>query len=157
MKKTIITLWALVVLASCAGVPNDDEAKTIVTNAYEKFFSQANSEVYNIDMKEFVTEEFDTQLSLCASKQSATDDLFFDYDFWINAQDAQDLKLNDVKVTDCNAQTATCEVSFQNMGSECKAILIVKKTSNGKWLIDDFIDPTDKTSLRKAMDNYLKN
>ncbi len=157
MKKTIITLCTLVVLASCAGVPNGDEAKTIVTNAYEKFFSQANSEVYNIDMKEFVTEEFDTQLSLCASKQSATDDLFLNYDFWINAQDAQDLKLNDVKVTDCNANSATCEVSFQNMGEEHKAILIVRKTANGKWLIDDFIDPTDKTSLREAMDNYLKN
>lgn len=107
------------------------------------------------DMSAYLTRKFNTVYSQTLNKQMADDNLFLDYDFWINAQDFSEVTGFDVKVTGCSGDRATADVKFENLGSPTTIHLCLEYDKEiSDWLISDFIDGED-SSLMDSMIEFL--
>lgn len=144
-----------------------DAAKAVVEAAYKSYFNPSEEEqkeqeeaeinIFNLSyMYKYVTEELNEKIVMAYDKQNATEDLFLDYDIWINAQDWDSPSLKEVNIIDSSTDKATAEVTFMNFKKEQKAYVVVEKNKkDGKWLICDFLSPSDKSSFVKDLDDFL--
>lgn len=142
-------------------------AKAAVEAAYNSYFNPSDEEgqedeiegtnVIGVNsMGKFMTDALKEKAVDAYSKQVESEDIFFDHDVWINAQDFVDLTLVGAVVLEYKDEKARVEVKFKNFGEDRKAVVdVVYDKEKDTWLINDFIDPTNKTSLMKMMEKYL--
>ena len=83
-------------------------------------------------------------------KESEEEDLFFDYDYWIDAQDYCDLHLIKVKVESLCCDRSVVSVVIRNCGYLTKKYLELCY-EHDDWFVNDFID-----SFRGNMKDYLE-
>lgn len=144
-----------------------EAAKAMVESAYRSYISPSKEEQQKMDnadftlfqlsyMNKYVTEKLYELIVMANDKEVETENLFFDASIWTNAQDEMNLAVKDVKITDCSDTKATAEVTLQNCGAEQKVFLALEyDEAKDVWLISDFLDPTNKSSLAKKMQSYL--
>lgn len=82
---------------------------------------------------------------------------FFDYDYWIQGQDSNNLHISDLAVESRDADKAVVNFILHNFDSGTPMRLTLVKQS-GEWKIDNFISlgkyPRD---LKAAMEEYIKD
>ncbi len=89
------------------------------------------------------------------SLQHAGEVGFFDADYWIMAQDWQDLYISDVEVLSKTQEEASVQFQLHNLGTS-KPIALSLKMESGMWKIDNIVDVNADYDLQKAMQKYLK-
>lgn len=149
---------------------NKNAAKAVVEAAYTKYFSSIDEDVEVEEHEEalsifgmnymysFISLKLQEKIVEAYDKQIETDELFFDFDVWINAQDFDQLTLKGVSIVEYSGDKATAEVNFTNFGADHKAYVVVEyDKKNDTWLICDFLDPEDKSSYAESIDFYLSD
>lgn len=157
-------------LEVCEGETNHtmEGAKALVEAAYNSYFNPTDEEQQAMDdaelslfcipyMSKYMTESLLEKLTQAFDKQVETDEMFFDYDVWVNAQDWDKPSLKGVNIIDYSDDKATAEVNFTNFGEDQKAYVVLEyvKASNS-WLVSDFLDPEGKTSFVQDLEEYLE-
>ncbi len=149
---------------------NKEAAKAVVEAAYTKYFRSIDEDVQVEEHEEalsifgmnymysFISLKLQEKIVEAYDKQIETDELFFDFDVWINAQDFGELTLKDVNIIEYSGEKATAEVNFTNFGTDDKAYVVVEyDKKNDTWFICDFLDPEDKSSYAESIDSYLSD
>lgn len=80
---------------------------------------------------------------------------FFDADYWIMGQDAQDLSATDFNLVEEKGDRAAVEFTLHNCGSTTKVRLDMVR-ERGDWFIDNFIDLDNAFNWKEEMKDYLK-
>lgn len=159
---------------SVASNKNEEGVEKAVRNAYEYYFFLLNEEEKankaeiagedyiktveesDYDMSVYLTRKFNSTLEQTKRKQWAEDDLFLEYDYWINAQDFTAIDKFDVEITECKDNNAKANVKFKNLGEMTTITLRLEYDEEiGNWLIADFIDNEGKASLLENMIEFL--
>ena len=103
------------------------------------------------DLEEvYCSSDWNSLRSRVEEKESEEEDLFFDYDYWIDAQDYCDLHLINVKVESLCCDRAVVSVIISNCGNFTKKYLELCY-EHDDWFVNDFI-----TSFRGNMKDYLE-
>ncbi|MCQ2259001.1 MAG: YbjP/YqhG family protein [Bacteroidaceae bacterium] len=148
---------------------NKEAARSVVEAAYKSYFNPSEEELREAEdaeinifeisyMYKYLSKDFVEKLVMAYDKQNATDDLYFDYDIWINAQDDGDLTLKKVDIISYSNEKATAEVNFTNFGEENKAYVVVEyDKEKDAWLICDFLAPDDMSSFAEYVDDVLSD
>lgn len=89
------------------------------------------------------------------SLQHAGEMGFFDADYWIMAQDWQDLFISDVEVLSVSQEEAKVQLQLHNFGTS-KPIALNMVKENSMWKIDNIIDVNADYDLQKEMQKYLE-
>lgn len=146
---------------------NEEAAKAVVEAAYKSYFNPSEDELQTTEdaectvfaipyMGKYMSKQLIEQIVMGYNKQNVTDDLFFDYDVWINAQDCDSLSLKGVSIVEYSDDRATAEVNFVNLGQDQKAYVVVEyNKEKDAWFICDFLDPENKTSYVEDLNEYL--
>ena len=79
---------------------------------------------------------------------------FFDADYWVMGQDAQDLSISEVSVVKFQGDKAVVEFDRENCGSTSR-IRLEMVYEDGEWKIDNFIDLQYELNWKENMKNYL--
>lgn len=147
----------------------DDSADALTTeevvraralDIYSKVFStysdeRKGSEGEKINPDSFLSEHLRLLIESCKTIQEVTGELVFDCDYWIDAQDYENLQLKDAKVLSCSDKQAEVEVRFTNFGEEYVVTLILVYDENlHDWFVNDFIGQ-NKRSLRHYLEHLL--
>ena len=80
---------------------------------------------------------------------------FFDADYWVMGQDAEDLSASDFKLIEEKGDHAIVEFSLHNCGHVTKVRLEMVR-ERGDWFIDNFIDLDYDVNWKQSMEEYLK-
>lgn len=107
--------------------------------------------------RESMSESLKTLLDKCEKKQEATDDLFFDYDYWINAQDFHNLKVTGVEYVGEDDGKLIFEVHINNMNEDTTVTIEMVKNAKGEWVIDNFADRANEVDLRQSAEEFMAN
>ena len=119
-------------------VASGEEANIAIENIYKEILKHYSDGTYfNFDYSQFESKRFST---MC-ERSSNLGMLCVDWDYWIQAQDFDNVQLKSTKITnfDEDALSATAEVRIINMGGE-QVINPTLVFENGKWLVDDFVE-----------------
>lgn len=122
-----------------------------------KLYNAGKAEEFLNNEEQYLTVEFQNLYSQAKKVEEENQDYFFDWDFWISAQDDEDLKVTGVTTTEKPGNKAAADVTLINFGTPTHIHLILKY-EKGKWLIDDFIFSDDETgsSLKQSMKDYIE-
>lgn len=143
-------------------------AVAFVEAVYNNYFHPSKEDEDKIDnaeitmfgmayMDKYMSDELMKKIVEAIDKQVADDNLFFDSDIWINAQDAVDLTLKKVNSIEYQDGKATIEVVFTNCGNECKSYVMVEYNKDkNSWFVCNFMYP-DRGSkkLTRLIDDFL--
>lgn len=143
-------------------------ALAFVEAVYNNYFHPSKEDEDKIDnaeitlfgmayMDKYMSDELMKKIVEAIDKQVADDNLFFDSDIWINAQDAVDLTLKKVNSIEYQEGKATIEVVFTNCGNECKSYVMVEYNKDkNSWFVCNFMYP-DRGSkkLTRLIDDFL--
>lgn len=83
---------------------------------------------------------------------------FFDADYWVMGQDAQDLSISDVNLVSFQGDKAVVEFDRENCGSTSH-VRLEMVYEDGEWKIDNFIDVNPEfgdLNWKANMKDYLK-
>lgn len=156
-------------LAASARNHNKKAAKATAEAAYNSYFNPSEEEQAEADgaeinifgiayMYKYLTPELCESIVMAYDKQNATDDLFLDYDIWINGQDWESPTLTNVNIIEYTGDKATAEVNFTDYGEKKKAYIVMQyDKEKDAWLICDFLDPIDKDSFAECLADYLED
>ena len=146
-----------------------EAAKAAVEAAYNLYFNPADEQEGDAPegeitllgisfMDKYMSNSFKELIVMAYDEQVESDEIFFDYDPWVNAQDWDNPTLKSVSITDYSDQQATAEVSFTNFGEDRKAYVVVEyDKEKDAWLICDFLDPEDKESYSVMLKEFISN
>lgn len=144
-----------------------EAARAVVQAAYQSYIHPSQQEEKEIEesdinlfgisyMYKYMTPQLLDQIVMANDRQIATDELFLDYDIWINANDWEDLAIGDVNIIECNDSTATAQVNFTNFGKPQQAYVVLQHDAQqDAWLICDFLDPDTRASFAQKIQEYL--
>lgn len=201
MKKLVLPLFSMLLLAACGGQAasngsetaggdstevTTDSAKATDSSAavnfemskagavafveavYNNYFHPSKEDEDKIDnaeltmfgmayMDKYMSDNLMQKIVEANDKQIVDDNLFLDYDIWINAQDAVDLTLKKVNSIEYTEGKATVEVVFTNGGEECKSYVIVEYNKDkSSWFVCDFMYPNQGSKkLTRLIDDFL--
>lgn len=79
---------------------------------------------------------------------------FFDFDYWIMAQDWKDLSVSDVKALAYSPHMVQVEFLLHNLG-HAKPVTLLMVNERGLWKIDSFQDEENPHDLKRAMRMYI--
>lgn len=103
-----------------------------------------------------VTESFNSTYCMCSSKSFSTEEVFHDYDIWVNAQDLSAHGLSGIEILQYSDTKARVAVKLWNFDSLTTVLLdLVFDPQQSTWLVNDFIDPQDGSSYMESMNRYL--
>lgn len=144
-------------------------AVAFVEAVYNNYFHPSKEDEDKIDnaeltmfgmayMDKYMSDNLMQKIVEANDKQIADDNLFFDCDIWINAQDAENLTLKKVNSIEYLEDKATVEVVFTNMGEECKSYVIVEYNKDkNSWFVSDFMYPNQGSKkLTRLIDDFLE-
>ena len=167
MKKLIFCLASAFALCACTGGSSDKAASGAEDNDsvlgvcdYDGSWDYVKSSVTDIykevtvgkENKEWLSKDFLGK----EKKAREIDEMVVDWDYWIMAQDAENLKLEDVEVLDAAAERATAVVRIQNMGSDTQ-IRLYMVYEDGEWKVDDFLDlDAPEISIKQQFENCIE-
>lgn len=201
MKKLVLPLFSMLLLAACGGQAASNGSETaggdstevttdsakatdsgaavdfemskagavaFVEAVYNNYFHPSKEDEDKIDnaeltmfgmayMDKYMSDNLMQKIVEANDKQIADDNLFFDCDIWINAQDAVDLTLKKVNSIEYTEGKATVEVVFTNGGEECKSYVIVEYNKDkNSWFVCDFMYPNQGSKkLTRLIDDFL--
>lgn len=143
-------------------------AVAFVEAVYNNYFHPSKEDEDKIDnaeltmfgmayMDKYMSDNLMQKIVEANDKQIVDDNLFLDYDIWINAQDAVDLTLKKVNNIEYTEGKATVEVVFTNGGEECKSYVIVEYNKDkNSWFVCDFMYPNQGSKkLTRLIDDFL--
>lgn len=143
-------------------------AVAFVEAVYNNYFHPSKEDEDKIDnaeltmfgmayMDKYMSDNLMQKIVEANDKQIVDDNLFLDYDIWINAQDAVDLTLKKVNSIEYTEGKATVEVVFTNGGEECKSYVIVEYNKDkNSWFVCDFMYPNQGSKkLTRLIDDFL--
>lgn len=143
-------------------------AVAFVEAVYNNYFHPSKEDEDKIDnaeltmfgmayMDKYMSDNLMQKIVEANDKQIVDDNLFLDYDIWINAQDAVDLTLKKVNSIEYTEGKATVEVVFTNGGEECKSYVIVEYNKDkSSWFVCDFMYPNQGSKkLTRLIDDFL--
>lgn len=107
------------------------------------------------DLGENVSASLSELLKKCSDKQIKTEDIFFDCDYMISAQDFHNLKLLSIEYVGEDENQVILDVKIENMDEETTITVAVVKEADGKWKIDNFIDRPNEIDLRQSAEEFL--
>ena len=162
--KLITTLFLIACVLPCMAQhlskKTEDYVSSRVALIYNSIFqnlNQIDSEIENPilqdgnDIEEmYCSASWNSLRSRVEKKESEEEDLFFDYDYWIDAQDYCDLHLINVKVESLCYDRSVVSVVISNCGNLTKKYLELCY-EHDDWFVNDFI-----TSFRGNMKDYLE-
>lgn len=114
-----------------------------------------NRKMFNTDFCSRGLNQLFIKVNEIDSLQHASEVGFFDADYWIMAQDWQDLYISDVEVVSKTQEEASVQFQLHNLGTS-KPIALSLKMESGMWKIDNIVDVNADYDLQKAMQKYLK-
>ncbi len=122
--------------------------KAAVTRMYAKYFNSditaerdTTLDIFGL-VGDYLDADFEDLMRKAIRLQEETDELIFDYDPFINAQECLDLQLCDVEVTDYTPEQAKALVTFMNLDEQDTAIVVMNYDKvRDAWLLSDFINP----------------
>lgn len=201
MKKLVLPLFSMLLLAACGGQAASNGSETaggdstevttdsakatdsgaavnfemskagavaFVEAVYNNYFHPSKEDEDKIDnaeltmfgmayMDKYMSDNLMQKIVEANDKQIVDDNLFLDYDIWINAQDAVDLTLKKVNSIEYTEGKATVEVVFTNGGEECKSYVIVEYNKDkSSWFVCDFMYPNQGSKkLTRLIDDFL--
>lgn len=201
MKKLVLPLFSMLLLAACGGQAASNGSETaggdstdvttdsakatdsgaavnfemskagavaFVEAVYNNYFHPSKEDEDKIDnaeltmfgmayMDKYMSDNLMQKIVEANDKQIVDDNLFFDCDIWINAQDAENLTLKKVNSIEYLEDKATVEVVFTNMGEECKSYVIVEYNKDkSSWFVCDFMYPNQGSKkLTRLIDDFL--
>lgn len=201
MKKLVLPLFSMLLLAACGGQAASNGSETaggdstevttdsakatdsgaavnfemskagavaFVEAVYNNYFHPSKEDEDKIDnaeltmfgmayMDKYMSDNLMQKIVEANDKQIVDDNLFLDYDIWINAQDAVDLTLKKVNSIEYTEGKATVEVVFTNGGEECKSYVIVEYNKDkNSWFVCDFMYPNQGSKkLTRLIDDFL--
>ena len=79
---------------------------------------------------------------------------FWDFDYWIMAQDWHNLSISDVEVLSVTPTEASVQFQLHNFDSS-KPIALHMVLEDGVWKIDDFLEVENDLGLKKSMQEYV--
>lgn len=97
-----------------------------------------------------------TQWNTMIAKIREEDEMYFDYDYWCEGQDFENLKFENVKVLSQDGQKATVSLDTYNMGEKTQRTLeMVYERDN--WYIGDMISKNEygETDIMKGIEEAL--
>jgi len=167
MKKIIFCLASAFVMCACTGgsssqnaVDQEENDSILGVSDWDGSWDYVKSSVSDIykevtmgkESKEWLSKDF-----LDKEKRAREiDEMVVDWDYWIMAQDAENLKLEDVEVLDAAAERATAVVRIQNMGSDTR-IRLYLVYEDGQWKVDDFLDlDAPEVTIKKQFTNCIE-
>lgn len=143
-----------------------------VENIYKEVcgaYNKANQMDFSEGMAMLGKKDFDKQFCSKAwhkaveqvnekDSQNADEMGFFDFDYWVQGQDFNQLSATDVRVVSIDGDKAVVALNLHNCG-EVTPLRLRMVYERGDWFIDDFIVKVDgrDDSLRADMDRYIKN
>jgi hypothetical protein len=80
---------------------------------------------------------------------------FIDADYWIMAQDWNELSISDVEVLSLTPIEASVQFNLHNFG-DSKPVALRLLMEDGEWKIDDFLDVGADFDMKKSMLEYVK-
>lgn len=201
MKKLVLPLFSMLLIAACGGQAASNGSETagsdstevttdsakatdsgaavnfemskagavaFVEAVYNNYFHPSKEDEDKIDnaeltmfgmayMDKYMSDNLMQKIVEANDKQIVDDNLFLDYDIWINAQDAVDLTLKKVNSIEYTEGKATVEVVFTNGGEECKSYVIVEYNKDkSSWFVCDFMYPNQGSKkLTRLIDDFL--
>lgn len=134
-----------------------------VNQIYQRYFSPGllvEPDEQDIEglgkMYDCVTSSFNETYCMCSSKSIATDDLFHDYDIWINAQELTAHGLSGIQIRQYTDDKALVAVQIWNCDELTTVLLsMVFDAEKSTWLVADFIHPSDNSSYMARMNRFL--
>lgn len=152
-------LAGFIVLLGLAGPAASAEAgpppDAVVTEMYQTYFDALNGVNASGSMEDMPdaveqTRKYATaDLAARLKRVETHPDMVIDWDFLVDGQDFQDLKLLSVKVSANTGDAATVRVETQNSGTASKSDVVLTRTAEG-WRVSNIIfwpDTPDSTSL----------
>ncbi len=126
-----------------------------VADQYNNLFLSDSCIILNLDSL-YCSTSWNNLIKEVEKKDSESEEEmgFFDFDYWIMGQDLSNFKIENIKVEECNSNSAKTTIDILNCGVKYKVFLHLI-FENNTWKIDNFIDLSNGTNLKKAMQDYL--
>lgn len=157
MKKLTISIMLLACVLPCAAQHLSKKTEGYIVDRVTRIYNSVIQNLNQIDSmsdeeleRMYCSSEWNSLLSRVEEKASEYEEPYFDYDYWIDAQDFEDLHLINVKVESFCGDRAVVLVVFSNFGSLSKKYLELCYERDD-WFVNDFIN-----SHRGTMRDYLE-
>ena len=80
---------------------------------------------------------------------------FFEYDYWLQAQDYENVSISEPNIDFASADSATVNFVLHNLGTETPMQLVFIN-ENGKWVVDNIMNKSkDAVDMKQEMNKYL--
>lgn len=132
-----------------------DNPVEIAKAMYTQYINMMMNDVESDVATTALSDELSNIISEACEKGEQNDDVVIDCDYWLCAQDADELSLVDAKLVSSKGKTAVVDVTIKNCGSTTLIRLNMVETPDGEWKIDDFIDVENDIDLKKNLTEYL--
>lgn len=141
--KTFYRVLVAFLFAATAHAADAPAPEAVVTEMYQTYFDALNAVNKSGDMSAMpnvfdqVPKYSTPELAARLKKASEAQEMVIEWDFLVNGQDFQDLKLLSVSRTSGDETTATVRVKTSNMGTESETDVALARTDAG-WKVSDF-------------------
>jgi len=132
-----------------------------VYNAWSKDDAAVNLSNYDFD-SQYCSRDWNDIVKRVKDFDDSHDEIemgFFDADYWVMGQDANELSISDVRLIDLQQDKALVEFNLKNCGS-ISLVRLEMVLEGGEWRIDNFIDIDHNygdINWKANMKDYLKN
>ena len=132
-----------------------------VYNAWSKDDAAVNLSNYDFD-SQYCSRDWNDIVKRVKDFDDSHDEIemgFFDADYWVMGQDANELSISDVRLIDLQQDRAQVEFNLKNCGS-ISLVRLEMVLEGGEWRIDNFIDIDHNygdINWKANMKDYLKN
>lgn len=159
MKKAIGISVLLMAFVSLFGQTPSKKTEEYVLNRvlgiYNEYIHRLTVFENSLSMVSFselyCSEEWNSLNRRVCNKEEESGNLFFDYDYWIDAQDYTSLRVDEVTVETLADNLAIVSVKLSDLEVQ-KKIYLVLCYERDDWFVNDFIH-----SLKGSMQDFLNS
>ena len=164
MLKTTLIFSVMMFIMACSEVKQVESPEQLINRVNEIYTEVAKAYPNEGELPPtnhldslYCSSEWNRMLAVIDSIDSKLEGEmgFFDFDYWIMAQDYRDISADSVVVEKMNVDSASVLIQLHNFNHVTPVRLEMVK-ENDLWMIDNFIDVSNEYNLKLNMKKYIE-